>query len=138
MAHETAVVGSVSEQLAVAILMANGWDVNIPVAVESYDLIATDPSDKKMKRIQVKTMKVRRDMKDRLIVKGAKSNGKPYALDEADIIACIYGTHLYLVENTEQTEYTASSPKEAQKKWRTLTLSGKEKVKIPEVASSNE
>lgn len=122
MAHETARVGSVSESLAQAILTRHGWDVSIPVAVESYDLIATDPSDSQFKRIQVKTMKVRKDMDDRLVVKGAKSNGKPYTKDEVDLIACVYGSHLYLIENEEQTEYTAPNVKTAQSKWKTLKL----------------
>lgn len=113
--------------------MANGWDVNIPVAVEAYDLVATDPIDNKMKKIQVKTMKVRRDMNGRLVVKGAKANGKPYSRDEAEYIACIYGTHLFLVDNTEQTEYTAANVGEAKARWRTLRLSGDEEVVIPEV-----
>lgn len=122
MAHETARVGSVSESLAEAILTKHGWDVSIPVAVEPYDLIAKDPSDNRFKRIQVKTMKVRRDMENRLVVKGAKSNGLPYLIDEVDLIACVYGSHLYLIENTEQTEYTAADVKAAQDKWTTLRL----------------
>lgn len=122
MAHETARVGSVSESLAEAILTKHGWDVSIPVAVEPYDLIAKDPSDKRFKRIQVKTMKVRRDMDNRLVVKGAKSNGLPYTKEEVDLIACVYGSHLYLIDNIEQTEYTATDVRAAQDKWTTLRL----------------
>ncbi|MED4172608.1 group I intron-associated PD-(D/E)XK endonuclease [Halalkalibacterium halodurans] len=124
MAHETAKVGAVSEQLAVAILMANGWDVNIPVAVEAYDLIAEDPEDKRLKRIQVKTVKVRKDAgnKGQLVIKGVKSSGKVYREDEAQYLAGLYGTYLFLVPNTGQTEYAAKDATQACKKWRTLTL----------------
>lgn len=131
MAHETAVVGSISELMAKAILMKHGWEVSVPVAVEAYDLIARDPYDKEMKRIQVKTMKVRRDMDGRLVVNGSKSSGKPYTKEEADYIACIYGTHLYLVDNTQQTEYTVANTTEARNRWRTLPFD--DKSVIPEV-----
>lgn len=137
MAHETARVGSVSESLAEAILTKHGWDVSIPVAVEPYDLIAKDPSDKRFKRIQVKTMKVRRDMDNRLVVKGAKSNGFPYTKEEVDLIACVYGSHLYLIDNIEQTEYTATDVKAAQDKWTTLRLDTTRKEIITE-ANRNE
>src|SRR5699024_7723669 len=122
MAHETARVGSVSESLAEAILTKHGWDVSIPVAVEPYDMVAKDPKDNRFKRIQVNTMKIRRDLENRLGVKGAKSNVLPYPKDEVDLIACVYGSHLYLIENTEQTEYTAADVRAAQSKWETLRL----------------
>lgn len=122
MAHSTATTGSVSEQLAIAILMRNGWDVSIPVAVESYDLTAKDPDTGNVCYMQVKTAKVRKDRDNSLVFRGYKSNGKVYTKDEVDYIIGVYGTEIYLIPNDEQQEYSVLSATGARERWRCLSL----------------
>lgn len=83
MAHESTRRGGVSEALAHAMFLANGFSVFTSVVPESADLIVVGKGEDGKDRtftVQVKTLKIRRDREGQLVVKGASRDGLPILL----------------------------------------------------------
>lgn len=129
MAHISTLTGGVSESLASAIFLSEGYSVFTSLVPESFDLIIIDKDEEGKnvcKTVQIKTMKIRRDRNNELVVKGANNAGIPYSKDDVDYLL---GVNLetgkaYLIPNAEQTEYWSKDEDTARKKWRELTLKG--------------
>lgn len=67
-------------------LIANGWQVAEPIVDEVYDLVAKDPANGEWATIQVKTLRIRDDRDNALVVYARKGNGEPYTTDDCDYI----------------------------------------------------
>ncbi|MCU7556585.1 group I intron-associated PD-(D/E)XK endonuclease [Macrococcus capreoli] len=127
MAHESTLTGGVSEHLATAMLLSNGFSVFHAAVPEVYDLIVVgkdDDGDNVVFTVQVKTVKIRSDREGQVVIKGANSNGVPYSRKDVDYI---FGVHLdsntgYLIPNNEQSEYWAMDFETARTKWTEYSL----------------
>ncbi len=71
--------------------MCAGWAVAKPETRESYDIVARDPVSAEWKTFQVKTILLRADRRNEMVVYARKGNGKPYSQPEADYIIGILG-----------------------------------------------
>ena len=127
MAHESTRRGGVSEALAHAMFLANGFSVFTSVVPESAALIVVGKGEDGRDRtftVQVKTLKIRRDREGQLVVKGASRDGLPYSIDDVDYILGVHiPTHTaFLIPNNSQTEYWSKDWETARKKWTELTI----------------
>lgn len=125
MAHVSSLTGSISESLAAAMLMENGFSVFTSLVPEAYDLIAVgtlEDGKKETFRIQVKTIKIRNDREGQIVVRGANQKGVPYSTDDVDYLFGIYGTRGYLIPNNNQVEYWSSNFEAAANKWTEFKL----------------
>ena len=130
MAHESTLTGGISEQLAIAMFMAHGFNVFTAIVPDVYDLIVdgTDENGEHHRfTVQVKTLKIRGDRGGELVVKGCNADGKPYRKKDVDYL---FGVHLpsntgFLIPNNEQSEYWAKDFETAREKWTEYTLGGR-------------
>ena len=119
-ALSTSSIGRHSELLAMAALIANGYSVSEPTVPEAYDLLAY--KDGLTVRAQVKTIKQRtRDGIDYYVIRGLKNSGQVYSLADCDVFIGVIGGVVYIVPNSELTEYWCKAI-EAKNKWEELTL----------------
>lgn len=125
MAHETQITGALSEITAKRALMALGWETAQPDIAEVYDLVARDPISREWKTIQVKTLRVREDRDNALVIYGRKGNGQPYSPAECDYIIGVDGQRAFMFECTGQAEYWATETS-ASKRWIELTATKNE------------
>jgi hypothetical protein len=123
MAHETVTKGRHAELVALAALLANGWTVMEPTAPDAFDLGITRPGWTEFKRVQVKSARLRnKDGADWIVVTGAKNNGQPYSIEEADYFIGVYDGVAYMFPNRLITEYWVK-PAELSAKWTRLDAS---------------
>lgn len=120
MAHQTQVVGKLSEMTAARALLNLGWEVAQPLCPEVYDLVAKDPVSGAFKTVQVKTLHVRPDRNNALVVFARKGNGQPYSPDECDYILAVDGDRAFMFECTGNGEYW-STETSAKTRWIELT-----------------
>lgn len=121
MAHQTQVTGAISELTAAKALMEGlGYEVSRPLVAEVYDLLARDPANNEYYRVQVKTLRIRADRDNALVVFARKGNGQPYSPDECDYILAVDGNRAFMFECTGQAEYWATETS-ASKRWIELT-----------------
>ncbi|HDR7641336.1 hypothetical protein [Bacillus wiedmannii] len=120
MAHETTIKGGCSE-LRVALALLNlGWEVANSFIPEVYDLVARDPINKQWYTIQVKTIRVRGDRDNALVVRATKGNEQAYTKDDCDYIAGVEGDRVFMFECAGQREYWATEASASQR-WVELT-----------------
>jgi len=130
LAHDTQVTGVVSELTAAKLLMTSlGYEVAKPFAPEVYDLLARDPVNGKAYRIQVKTLRVRTDRDNALVVYARKGNGKPYTKSDCDYIIGVKGNRAYMFECEGLTEYW-STEQTSKKRWILLENNESESVAV--------
>lgn len=123
MAHETVTKGRHAELIAATALLANGWTVMEPTAPDVFDLGITRPGWTELRRVQVKSARLRhKDGTDWIVVTGSKNNGQPYTLDEADLFIGVYDGVAYMFPNRLITEYWVK-PAELDAKWTRLEAS---------------
>jgi hypothetical protein len=128
MAHETQITGAISELVAAKLMMEGmGWEVAKPLVPEVYDFLARDPINGSAHRVQVKTLRIRTDRDNQLVVYAKKGNGKPYTPDEIDYIVGVDGNRAFMFECTGLTEYW-STETTAKKRWIELTNNEAEAV----------
>lgn len=125
-AHITEVVGVYSELVAELALLANGYTVSRPSTAEVYDLKAEDPINGQEYKIQVKTIQVREDRGNELVVRAKRKDGSPYRKSDVDYFVGVLVTdgeapRVYMFENREITEYWASEER-ASKRWVELPI----------------
>ena len=121
MAHHTLITGAVSELVAAKALMEGlGYEVSKPIVPEVYDLLARDPKNGAVYRVQVKTLRIRQDRDNALVVVARKGNGKPYTTEDADFIIGVDGSRAFMFECTGLAEYW-SPEQTAKKRWVELT-----------------
>ncbi len=109
MAHVTAITGEVSELTAASLLLTElGWEVSRPIVPEAYDLLARDPQTGDYARIQVKTVRRRRDRLNQPVVYASKNSGEAYTTDEVDFIIGVEGSTAYMFECRGKKEYWLS------------------------------
>ncbi|QIG62573.1 hypothetical protein [Sporosarcina phage Lietuvens] len=119
-AHYTQITGAVSELTAASLLMTElGYEVSKPLVDESYDLLARDPVTGTFVRIQVKTLRIRTDRDNALVVYARKGNGQAYTPDEVDMIMGVSDNHAYMFECTGLSEYW-STETSAKTRWLRL------------------
>lgn len=117
MAHETSVIGAISELTAAKLLMESlGYEVAKPLVAEVYDFLARDPANGKAYRIQVKTLRIRQDRDNALVVMGRKGNGQPYTKDDCDYIIGVDGHRAFMFECSGLSEYW-STEQSAKTRW---------------------
>lgn len=121
MAHHTQVTGALSELTAAKALMEGlGYEVSRPLVPEVYDLLARDPANNQYYRVQVKTLRIRADRDNALVVFARKGNGQPYTTDDCDFIIGVDGQRAFMFECAGQAEYWATETS-ASKRWIELT-----------------
>lgn len=96
-----------------------GYEVSKPLVDEVYDLLARDPANGEFMRVQVKTLRIRADRDNALVVYARKGNGQAYTTDEVDIIVGVDHTRAFMFECTGLSEYW-STEQSAKKRWITL------------------
>lgn len=119
MAHETQVTGAISELTAAKAMMTSlGWEVSKPLVPEVYDFLCRDPVSGKAARVQVKTLRIRKDRDNALVVYARKSNGEPYTRDEVDYIIGVdlEGNRAFMFDCEGLCEYW-STEQTAAKRW---------------------
>ncbi|GAA0840624.1 hypothetical protein GCM10008915_36560 [Bifidobacterium pullorum subsp. gallinarum] len=127
-AHISEVVGQVSESIARTALVCAGWTVAKTETRESFDIVARDPVYGEWKTFQVKTIKLRSDRRNEMVVYARKGNGEAYTQPEADYIIGVLGAketeapRVWVFENTGLTEYWATEAS-AERRWIELPLS---------------
>lgn len=127
-AHITEVVGQVSEAIARTALICAGWTVAKTETRESFDIVARDPVSGEWKTFQVKTIKLRSDRRNEMVVYARKGNGEPYTQPEADYIIGVLGAkdaeapRAWMFANTGRAEYWATEAS-AELRWHELPLS---------------
>lgn len=127
MASESQLIGGVSETIAQALFLKNGFSVATTVVPEPYDLIVYGKDLNGVSQpftVQVKTIFTRRDRDNYLVVKGAGSDGKPYSKKDVDYILGVHQETStgYLIENNEQTEYWTKNLETAGERWTKFML----------------
>lgn len=125
-AHITEVIGTYSELIAQAALLANGWRIHESKTAEAYDILATDPLTGDHVKIQVKTVKQREDRGGDLVVYARKGNGTAYDRADADYLIGVWVDNgevprVFMFENRLLTEYWASEAR-ASKRWVELPI----------------
>jgi hypothetical protein len=121
MAHSTQITGAVSELTAAKLLMETmGYEVAKPLVDEVYDLLARDPANGNSYRIQVKTLRVRTDRDNALVIYAKKGNGKPYTPEEVDLIIGVQDNRAFMFECTGLSEYW-STETTAKQRWIELS-----------------
>jgi hypothetical protein len=108
MAHESTVIGGVSEMTATIALIANGWQISKPVIPEAYDLVGKHSVTGECKTFQVKTINRRFDRNGEYVISGRKSNGTNYTTGDCDYLVGVDGTDVYITECKGFAEYWAS------------------------------
>lgn len=115
------VKGRIAELVAMTAFASAGWTVMEPTSAETFDFAVTKPGTPEIKRIQVKcgTKRVR-DGVEYYVIKGRRNNGVPYTLDEADFFAGVIDDEVYVVENSELSEYWQKA-ENARESWNRLS-----------------
>jgi len=128
MAHITSVIGAISEMVAAKSIMEGlGYEVSRPIVPEVYDLVARDPVNNEYIRIQVKTLRIREDRNNALVVYARKRDGKPYTPEETDYIIGVNGSRAFMFECTGLTEYW-STEQSAKTRWVELSAVKKDEA----------
>lgn len=113
--------GAISELTAASLMMSQlGYEVAKPLVDEVYDLLARDPVNGEYFRVQVKTLRVRTDRDNALVVYARKGNGEPYTPEEVDLIIGVDRDRAFMFECTGLSEYW-STEQTAVKRWVTLS-----------------
>lgn len=120
MAHQTQVVGKVSEMTAALALISMGYEVAQPVIDEVYDLVAKDPINGEWQTFQVKTIRKRTDRNNEMVLYATKGNGDAYTKDDCDFLLGVDEQTVYMMEVRGIKEYWASEATAA-KRWVELT-----------------
>lgn len=119
----TAEVGRTSELLAMYALLSQGYTVLSPtVPTEVFDLAITKPGSNILRRIQVKKIVERtRDGRDYYVIRGLRSNGKPYTTDDCDFMLGVVGKRLFITPCRGISEYWVRK-EDAPQKWTELII----------------
>lgn len=125
-AHISEITGKYSELAARLALLANGWTVHQSETDEAYDVLAQDPVSGEYARIQVKTVRQRKDRGGDLVVYAKKGNGTTYGLADADYVIGVWAVagavpRVFMFENRSLTEYWCAEAK-ASERWVELSL----------------
>lgn len=120
LAHETQVIGKLSEMTVARALLANGWEVAEPSVDEVYDLVARDPLTKEWKTMQIKTIRRRKDRGNEMVIYATNGKGEAYTPDSCNYIVGVEGENVYMTECVGIKEYWASD-QSAAKRWIKFT-----------------
>lgn len=113
--------GAISELTAASLMMSQlGYEVSKPLVDEVYDLLARDPANGEYYRVQVKTLRIRADRDNALVVIARKGNGQAYTTEEIDYIIGVDHARAFMFECTGISEYW-STEQTALKRWVTLS-----------------
>src|SRR5690625_5173572 len=99
--------GKHAELLVATALLANGYSVLEPISPQPYDLAVRTPEGD-TRYVQVKTAFQRNEERyggEYVVVRGSRSNGKTYTLDEVDLFAAVWDGNVYLFPNRGKSEY---------------------------------
>jgi hypothetical protein len=107
--------------------MSNGWITSKPDTDESYDVVARDPLNHEWKTFQVKSIRIRADRGNELVIMARKGNGEPYSQSDADYIIGVLGAEegtlprVYMFVNRGLGEYW-STQQRAEQRWVRLPI----------------
>ena len=126
MAHTSEIVGKYSQVIAKAALMAGGFEVAETETDETYDFVAKDPVNGAWATWQCKTIRIRRDRGNEMIVYATNGQGKAYAKSDIDYIIGVLAENgevprVFYFENRSMKEYWASEAA-ASKRWVELPI----------------
>jgi len=93
-----------------------GYEVAKPLVPEVYDFLARDPLNGESYRIQVKTLRIRSDRDNALVVYAKRGDGKPYTKEDVDYIVGVDGNRAFMFECEGHSEYW-STEQTAKKRW---------------------
>lgn len=93
-----------------------GYEVAKPLVPEVYDFLARDPINGNSYRIQVKTLRIRSDRDNALVVYAKRGDGKPYTKEDVDYIVGVDGNRAFMFECEGHSEYW-STEQTAKKRW---------------------
>lgn len=127
MAHISEVTGKYSELIAEAALVANGFRVSKPNMSEAHDLSAVDPLNGEDYKYQVKTIRVRSDRKNELVIYSTNSRGEPYSKTDVDMFIGVLVSEgepprVFVVENDGVRKEIWASEARAVKRWVELPI----------------
>lgn len=119
----SAEIGRTSELLAMYALLSKGYTVLTPtVPTEVFDLAITKPGSNVLQRIQVKKILERtRNGRDYFVIRGVRSNGKPYTTDDCEYMLGVVGKRIFITPCRGISEYWVRK-EDAAKKWTELTI----------------
>ena len=83
---------------------------------EVYDFLARDPLNGESYRIQVKTLRIRSDRDNALVVYAKRGDGKPYTKEDVDYIVGVDGNRAFMFECEGHSEYW-STEQTAKQRW---------------------
>ncbi len=126
MAHISEVTGKYSQVIAKAALMAGGFAVAETETDESYDFIARDPANGAWSTFQCKTIRLRKDRNNEMVVYSTNGKGEPYTKSDADYLIGVLAENgeqprVFYFENRSLREYWASEAT-ASKRWVELPI----------------
>lgn len=123
MAHESMVTGALSEHFAAIALLNAGYEVSKPVLPEVYDFSIRDPLNGNHYRVQVKTLRIRADRDNALVVMAKKGNGEAYTTEDTDYIIGVdlVNQRCYMFECRGCSEYW-STEETAKTRWISLDI----------------
>lgn len=127
MAHISETTGKYSQVIAKAALIAGGYQVAETETEEPYDFVAKDRLTGEWQTFQCKTIRLRGDRKNEMVVYCKSGNGKPYPKSDVDLIIGVLAEdgevpRVFYFENEEKGEVWASEISAA-KRWVELPIS---------------
>ena len=123
MAHITEVIGAYSEKLAEVALMASGYTVLKPTTAEPYDYVALGSGNRTLK-VQVKTIRIRNDRNNELVIVATNGSGALYSEEDVDCFIGVLGgdqPRVFMLANRGIKEYWSTLDR-APKRWLELPL----------------
>lgn len=95
-----------------------GWEVAKPIVPEVYDYLCRDPLNGQTARVQVKTLRIRKDRDNALVVYARKGNKEAYTKEDTDYIVGVdlEGNRAFMFECEGYSEYW-STEQSAAKRW---------------------
>lgn len=125
MAHISEIKGKHSELTARLALMSNGWTVATTDTDEAFDIVARDPINGEWRTFQVKSVRIRSDRNNEMVVYARKGNGDTYSLADVDYLIGVMETEggpvVYMFENREISEYWCTEASAAER-WVKLPI----------------
>lgn len=127
MAHISEVTGKYSELVAEAAFVANGFRVSKPNMSEPHDLSAVDPLNGIDYKYQVKTIRVRADRKNELVIYSQNGRGEAYSKTDVDAFVGVLvrkgdPPRVFVVENDGVRKEIWASEQRAAKRWVELPI----------------
>src|SRR5699024_10920740 len=120
------IIGKYSQVIAKAALMASGYEVAETETDEAYDFVAKDPLSGDWHTIQCKTIRLRGDRNNQMVVYATNGSGERYDKTDVDYLVGVLAENgeqprVFMFENRGLREYWASE-EAARNRWVELSI----------------